>query len=292
VTKLIECVPNFSEGADSGIIEEIVFAVRSAKVRDLHSDPDHNRSVVTMWGEPRAIKQAAFELTERAMQLLDIRDHAGVHPYIGVVDVIPFIPLRDCSMAETADLARELGNELWEKLKLPVYFYGEAAILKERRDLPMVRKGGYGALKQEINTPARCPDVGHGLNPSAGAVAVGAREFLIAFNVNLKARERDLSQSIAKNIREKNGGLPGVRALGLELPSRGLTQVSVNIVDHQKTSLKKLFDEINKWAKEYEVEIEGSELVGLIPASACFEGMKDYLRLNRLTEEMIIEHYL
>jgi len=292
VTKLIECVPNFSAGTDSDLIEEIVSAIRSAKVRDLHSDPDHNRSVVTMWGEPQAIKQAAFELTERAMQLLDIRDHAGVHPFIGVVDVIPFIPLRDCSMAETVALARELGSDLWSKLKLPVYFYGEAALVKERRDLPMVRKGGYRALQQEINTPQRRPDVGTGLHASAGAVAVGAREFLIAFNVNLKSRELDLAQSIAKNIREKNGGLPGVRALGLELASRGLTQVSVNIVDHQKTSLKKLFDEINKWAKEYEVEIEGSELVGLIPASACFEGMKDYLRLPRLTSDMIIDQQL
>ncbi|MBU0629301.1 MAG: glutamate formimidoyltransferase [Candidatus Margulisbacteria bacterium] len=292
MTKLIECVPNFSEGVDSGIIEEIVSAIRSAKVRDLHSDPDHNRSVVTMWGEPQVIKQAAFELTEKAIQLLDIREHAGVHPYIGAVDVIPFIPLKDCSMAETVALARELGKELWEKLKLPVFFYGEAARVKERRDLPMVRKGGYRALKQEINTPRRCPDVGTGLHASAGAVAVGAREFLIAFNVNLKGRELDLAQSIAKNIREKNGGLPGVRALGLELPSRGLTQVSVNIVDHQKTSLKKLFDEINKWAKEYEVEIEGSELVGMIPASACFEGMKEYLHLPCLKEEMIIDRCL
>jgi glutamate formiminotransferase len=235
---------------------------------------------------------AIYNLTERAMQLLDVREHVGVHPFIGVVDVVPFIPLQNCTMAEARDLAHETGRELWNKLKLPVYFYGEAAEKPMRRDLPEVRKGGYAALKREIDQPQRAPDLGQGLHPTAGAVAVGARDFLIAYNVNLDTNDRSLAASIAKNIREKHGGLKGVRALGLELKSKGITQVSINIVDHQETSLKKVFDEVCKWAKEYQVEIIDSEIVGLIPASAAFEGMKDRLKLRNLSENIIIDNYL
>jgi glutamate formiminotransferase len=292
MSKLIESVINYSEGSDLAVVEDIVSAVKTAKVLDLHSDPDHNRSVVTILGEPGAVGQAAFDLTERAMQLLDVREHTGVHPFIGVVDVIPFVPLVDCSMKEAVDLSWELGKKLWDHLKLPVYFYGEAAKIPERKDLSYVRKGGYAVLKKEINEPHRKPDVGQGLHVTAGAVAVGARNYLIAFNVNLNTPDRDIAKSIAKNIREKDGGLPGVRALGVELKSRSITQVTVNIIDHQETSLKKVFDEVRKWAKEYQVEIIESEIVGLVPASAAFPGMREYLKLAGLTENKILDNYL
>ena len=292
MTKIIECVPNFSEGEDPSLIEDIISAIKTVKVINVHSDPDHNRSVVTFLGEPQAVKQADFDLTERAMQLLDIREHQGAHPFMGVMDVIPFIPVAGCSMRDAVNLAHSLGDELWEKLKLPVFFYGEAAKIPERKDLSYVRKGGYAILKKEIKEPHRKPDVGHGLHVTAGAVAVGARNYLIAFNVNLNTPDRDLAKSIAKNIREKDGGLPGVRALGVELPSRGITQVTINIIDHQETSLKKVFDQVKKWAKEYQVEIIESEIVGLIPASAAFEGMKDYLKLQSLSESIIVDNYL
>lgn len=288
---LVECVPNFAEGRDNTLIKEIVEAVKTAKVLDVHSDPDHNRSVVTMIGSSEEVRQAAFDLTERAIELLDVTKHQGEHPFIGVVDVIPFIPLKDISQKELVGLANELGKELWEKLKLPVYFYGEAAKRPERKELPNVRRGGYHLLKEEIDRPERKPDVGHGLHPTAGAVAVGVRDFLIAFNVNLETNDLDIARSIAKNIREKSGGLPGVRALGVALPSRGLTQVSVNVIDHQKTSLKKLFDEISKWAAEYEVQIENSEVVGLLPQSAAFPDMAKYLKLVSFSEKMILESY-
>lgn len=290
--KLIECVLNFSEGSDSALIDEIVDVIKTAKVLDLHSDPDHNRSVVTFIGAPKEVKQGAFYLTERAMQLLDVREHAGVHPFIGVVDVIPFIPLRDADMREAVDLARELGDELWKKLNLPVYFYGDAARVKERKDLSFVRRGGYAALKNEIDQPHRRPDTGKGLHFSAGATAVGARNFLIAFNINLKTNDLDITKSIANNIREKSGGLPGVRALGVEIRSQGNTQVTINIVDHQKTSLAKVFDEVKKWADEYEVKILESEIVGLIPAAAAFSGMKEHLKLKNWSEKIIIDNYL
>lgn len=279
MSKLIACVPNFSEGTELELVEEIVAAIKTALVVDLHTDPDHNRSVVTMIGELEQVKQAAFDLTERAMQILDVNSHSGAHPFIGVVDVIPFIPVKGCQMKDATDLAHKLGEELWKKLSLPVFFYGFAAKVKERKDLPYVRKGGYAALKREIGEPQRQPDVGRGLHLTAGAVAVGARNYLIAFNINLRSNDPDIALSIARNIRESSGGLPGVRAIGINLDSRGITQVSINIVDHEKTSLKKVYGEVEKWAKEYQVEIEGSELVGLIPKSAVFPEMKEYLRL-------------
>jgi glutamate formiminotransferase len=290
--KILECVPNFSEGKDTALVDDIVSAVKTAKVLDVHSDPDHNRSVVTMAGEPQAVRQAAFDLTQRAMQLLDVRGHEGAHPYIGVVDVIPFIPLKDISIEETVKIAREFGEDLFAKLALPVYFYGEAAKIPEHRELPYVRRGGYFALQKEIGEPHRRPDVGHGLHVTAGAAAVGVRDFLIAFNVNLDTTDLDIAKSIAKNIREKNGGLPGIRALGVELKSRGVTQVTINVTDHKMTSLKRVFDEVSRWAKEYNVDILESELVGMVPKEAVFSSMKDCLKLTHFSEKQVLENRL
>jgi glutamate formiminotransferase len=290
MSKIIECVPNFSEGIDLAVVEAVVSAIKTAKVVDLHSDPDHNRSVVTIVGKPEDVKQAAFDLTQRAMQLLDVNKHVGVHPFIGVVDVIPFIPLVDCSIEETCDLSRYLAEDLWHKLKLPVYLYGMAAVKDEHRELPYVRRGGYLALKEEMNDPHRKPDIGHGLHVTAGAVAVGVRDFLIAYNVNLATQDIDIARSIARNIREKSGGLPGIRALGVELKSRRITQVTINVTNHRMTSLAQLFDEVKKWAKEYQVEIIESEIVGLVPKEAVFDGMKDYLKLPGFAEHQILEN--
>ncbi|MFH1826440.1 MAG: glutamate formimidoyltransferase [bacterium] len=255
--QVVECVPNFSEGSDLAVVDDIVAAIKSAKVLNVHSDPDHNRSVVTILGEPEAVAKAAFELTERAMQLLDVREHKGEHPFIGVVDVVPFVPIKNITVNETVRLAWDFGRDVSAKLALPVFFYGKAAKIPERRELPNVRRGGY--------PPKGKPDVGKGLHPTAGAVAVGVRDFLIAYNVNLNTRDLSIAKSIANNIREKNGGLPGVRALGIDLKSRGLTQVSMNICDHRTTSLEKVLAEVQKWAKEYQVKIIETEVVGMLP---------------------------
>ncbi|MBU1027393.1 MAG: glutamate formimidoyltransferase [Candidatus Margulisbacteria bacterium] len=280
MTKIIECVPNFSEGSDLALVDDIVSAIKTAKILDVHSDADHNRSVVTILGEPAAVSQAAFDLTQRAMQLLDIREHKGEHPFIGVVDVVPFVPVAGCSMLGVCKLAHDFGKKLSEELALPVYFYGEAAKKKNRKELPDVRRGGYASLEQEIDKPERKPDLGSNLHPTAGAVAVGVRDFLIAYNINLNTRDLDIAKSIAKNIREKSGGLKGVRALGIDLMSKGITQVSINLTDHRMTSLKKVFDEVIKWAKEYKVDLVNSEIVGMLPKDAVFSGMNDYLKLN------------
>lgn len=292
MSKIVECVPNFSEGKDLSLVDDIVSAVKTAKVINVHSDPDHNRSVVTILGDPHSVRQAAFDLTERAMQLLDVNEHEGEHPFIGVVDVIPFVPIVGCDESEIIRLSHDLGNDLWKKLKLPVYFYGAAAKIEERAELPYVRRGGYSILKQEIDDPHRRPDVGHGLHITAGAVAAGVRDYLIAFNVNLDTQDVDVARSIAKNIREKGGGLPGIRALGVNLPSKGVTQVTLNIVDYKKTSLKKVFDEIQRWANEYQVRIIESEIVGLVPKAAVFDGINDYLKLPAFHDELILENHL
>jgi len=208
------------------------------------------------------------------------------------MDVIPFVPLAGSTMKEAVEAAHTLGKMLWQELKLPVYYYGEAAKIPERRELPYVRKGGYEALKREINEKYRRPDEGQGLHITAGAAAVGARDFLIAFNVNLRTNDLDTARSIAKNIREKDGGLKGVRALGLELKSRNLTQVSINLINHKETSLKSVFDQVKRWAKEYQTEIAESELVGLIPKEATWDTIKKDLKLINFTQKCIIENNL
>ncbi len=266
--KIVECVINFSEGRDLAVVDSIVAAVKSTKVLNVHSDPDHNRTVVTFMGEPKKATQAAFELTERAMQLLDIKEHQGEHPFIGVVDVIPFVPIKNITVEETVKLARDFGKNLTKTLALPVYFYGEI----NKKELPSVRKGNFDK----------------GKHVTAGAVAVGVRDFLIAFNVNLNTSDIDIARSIAKNIREKSGGLAGIRALGIQLKSRNITQVSINITNHKMTSMKKVFDQVKMWAKEYKVEIIESELVGMIPKEAYFEGMTEYLKLPGFSEGLIL----
>lgn len=285
---ILECVPNISEGRDEEIINQIISAMKGVDVKNLHMDPDHNRSVITIFGEPLALEEAVFQMTLRAVQLLDINSHAGVHPFIGVVDVIPFIPYKDATMRDAGLSAHNLGKRLWSELKLPVYFYGEAAKVDARKDLPYVRKGGYRSLKSEIDLPERNPDVGHGLHVTAGATAVGARNFLIAFNVNIKTDDLSIATSIARNIREKHGGLKGVRALGLPLESRGITQVSVNLVDHKETTLRQVFGQVKAWAKEYQVEVLESEIVGMIPPDAYFEGMQDVLKINNFSMGLLI----
>ncbi|MFH1541532.1 MAG: glutamate formimidoyltransferase [bacterium] len=276
MTKLIECVPNFSEGRDLSLVDDIVGAIKACKVLNVHSDPDHNRSVVTFIGEPDSVSQAAFELTERAMQLLDIREHKGEHPRIGVVDVVPFVPVKNISVQETVELAHAFAHAAATKLALPVYLYGEAAKRKEHKELPTVRQQKFE------------PDFGKGKHPTAGTIAVGVRDFLIAFNINLATRDLDLARSIARNIRENQGGLPGVRALGIDLVSRGITQVSINLCDHRTTSLKTVFDSVKRWADEYQVEIIESELVGMLPKEAYSPGLEKELNIRNFSERQIL----
>lgn len=281
--EMLECVPNFSEGRDREKIDQIVSSIKSCRILNIHSDPDHNRTVVTFAGEGKETIEGAYNITKKALELIDINRHSGVHPFIGAVDVIPFIPLKNSSMSEAVLAAHALGKMLWEKLSLPVYYYGEAALNETRKELPNVRRGG----------PPLEPDQGQGLHPTGGAVAIGARDVLLAFNVNLKSEDLGLAREIAKNVREKNSGLAGVRALGLFLESQKCIQISTNITKCPSScgtfsALSQAFERIAALAEASGLKVINSEIVGMIPERLIFPGMEEQLLLKNFSEKMIL----
>jgi len=273
--KLIECVPNFSEGTNKDTIEAIASEIKSVKdikLLDYSSDPDHNRSVYTFTGSPESIAEAAFISAKKAVELINIFEHKGVHPKIGAVDVIPFIPLANATIDDCVQIAQKLGKRIELELNVPVYLYGEAAIIEGHRNLADIRRGGLANFKGK-------------LHPTAGAVAVGARDFLIAFNVNLDSDNLEIAKSIAKKIRL----LPCVKAIGVELASKGMIQVSMNLVNYRETGMKKAFDAVTNEAKKLEVKIKNSEIIGLIPKAAVFDDMKNYLKLDGFSDKKVLD---
>lgn len=292
---IIECVPNFSVGHDSTVIHKIMDSIKASSVDviDQSYDEDHNRLVVTFIGTPENVLNASYDSIDTASKSIDINKQIGVHPFIGVVDVVPFIPLRGAKMNECKDMARELGKMVAEKLGIPVYLYGEAARNEKFKHLYNIRHGGLDHLRSAISTKDFRPDFGEPkVHPTAGAVAIGARDFLIAFNVNLDTEDLQVAKDIAKRIREKDGGLPGIRALGVPLHSKGIVQVTINITHYKKTSLKNLMDRIKKECEAKKVAILHSELIGLVPKDAAFAGMKEYLMLDDFDDGKVIETYL
>jgi len=280
----IECVPNFSDGRDPAVgaaIRAALARVPGVKLLGWHSDPDHNRSVATFAGEPPAVVEAAFAAIACAAELIDLTRHDGVHPRLGATDVCPFVPLAPRAMGVCVRTAHALGERVGRELGLPVYFYGEAARKSERRALPAVRRGGFEVLRAEIERdPARRPDAGPArLHPRAGAIAIGARGFLVAFNVNLESRDLALARAIARAIREADGGLPGIRALGFELARAGCVQVSVNLCAPERTGLVAVFTAIERLAREHGVRVRASELVGLAPRFALDERIARAVKL-------------
>ncbi|MSR61414.1 MAG: glutamate formimidoyltransferase [Planctomycetes bacterium] len=270
---MIECVPNFSDGRDPAVgaaLRAAITAVAGVKLLGWHSDPDHNRAVATFAGEPLATVEAARAAILCATERIDLRRHAGVHPRLGATDVCPFVPLVEGDLPACVRAAHELGERVGREFALPVYFYGAAALVPERVALPEVRRGGFEGLREALERdPARRPDAGPArLHPSAGAIAIGAREFLVAFNVNLASRDLALAKAIARAVREKDGGLPGVRALGLALEQQGCVQVSVNLCAPRRTGLRAVFALVERLAREAGVAVRSSELVGLAPRFA------------------------
>lgn len=271
--RLIECVPNFSEGRDRQKVEALVAAMSEtagAWVLDLHSDPDHNRSVVTLAGAPEAIVESALRGVGKAAQLIDLRRHTGEHPRIGAIDVLPFVPIEGLNMKECVRLARSVGEEIWARHKIPVYFYEEAAMRPKRKKLESLRSGEFEYLRDEaLRNPHRTPDIGGpALHPSAGAVAVGARKFLIAYNINLSTPDVSVAKEIARVIRASNGGLPHVKAIGVALKHRNLAQVSTNLTDFEQTSIRRVFEAVRAEAGRNGTSIHSSEIVGLVPRKA------------------------
>lgn len=292
---MIECVPNFSEGRDLGkidVIEREIASVSGTFVLDRTSDTDHNRSVITFAGERHAVLESAIRATAAALQLIDLRVQTGVHPRLGALDVLPFIPLEGSTLAECVDLAHEAGERIWWELGVPVYFYEAAAKLAGRQRLEDVRRGEFEGLREAaLVDSAKRPDVGGpGLHPSAGAVIAGARKFLIAFNINLATNDLSVAKSIARKVRASGGGFPAVKALGLSLESRGQVQVSMNLTDFEQTGLFRVFEAVRGLAQERNVAIAGSELIGLMPRRALEQAAAEFLNLGEFDSGRVVEN--
>jgi glutamate formiminotransferase len=296
--RLIECVPNFSEGRDRQRIEMLAAAmtvVKGAWVLDLHSDADHNRSVVTLAGEPEAVAEAALRGVAEAAELIDLRHHSGEHPRVGAIDVLPFVPIEGVTMEDCVALARHAGAEIWARHQIPLYFYEEAALRPERKHLESVRRGEFEYLRDEVLRNAdRAPDVGGpALHPTAGAVAVGARKFLIAFNINLDTPDLSVAKKIARRIRASNGGLAHVKAIGVELRERRLAQVSTNLTDFEQTPIRRVFEAVRLEAAREGCAIHSSEIVGLVPRKALDLNEAAHLQLeNFVPANKILEDRL
>lgn len=293
---LVECVPNFSEGRDSGVVEAIaasIAAVDGVHLAGMEMDGDHNRSVITFMGSPEDVARGAFEACRTARDLIDLRRHRGVHPRIGATDVIPFIPLSNCTKDDCVSLARECGIEIGGSLGIPVYFYGHAALHARRGALSDIRRGGFERLAGEMGIDRDlAPDAGPGMvHVSAGATAVGVRDVLVAYNVNLDTDDVRVARGIAQKVREKNGGLPGVRALGLLLPGRHLAQVSMNLTDYRQTSMARAFETVARLAEAEGVEVLESELVGLAPRAAMGGALPGDLRMNAMDPDRYLESH-
>ena len=294
--KILECVPNFSEGRNESKVEQIVEEVRrtsGAKLLDYFSDPDHNRTAVTFLGEPAAVREAALKASLRALELIDMRAHQGGHPRIGAVDVVPFVPIRGMEMSEAAQIAREMGRELGEAGQVPIYFYGEAATDPKRKKLAHIRKGEYESLKEKLATPGWGPDAGSStFNSKSGATVVGARLPLIAFNVNLRPPKLDPARMIARKIRESSGGIPSVQAMGLELKEKGMVQVSMNLTDYRRASIPTVVDAIRREAAGKGLEIAECEIVGLVPLEALVDVVRESLKMPEFDLKQMIETHL
>lgn len=293
--KLIECVPNFSEGRRKKVITEIFNAakkVKGVKVFELEWDVSHNRSLFTIVGSPDNVFQSVFNSIKKAVELIDMEGHIGEHPRIGACDVVPFVPVSGITMKECVVLAKRLGRKVSKELKIPVYLYEEAAMRSDRVNLADVRRGEYEGLKNEIlSNPDKKPDYGPSLfHPTAGAVVIGARKYLIAYNVNLVTKDVAVAKKIAGKVREKDGGLPGVKALGFKVGN--YAQVSMNLVDFEKTNFDEVYFTIEKEAKRLGVKIANSEIYGMIPLEALARAVRSTYKASRFKSDQILEKRL
>jgi glutamate formiminotransferase / formiminotetrahydrofolate cyclodeaminase len=293
--RLVECVPNFSEGRDPVKIESIMAVMREVPgvlLLDCESDADHNRSVITLAGEPEAVGEAALRGVGKAAELIDLTRHTGAHPRLGATDVVPFIPIAGVAIEDCVALAKRVGREIWNRYQIPVYFYEAAAQRDDRRNLENIRKGQFEGLREELpQNTERSPDIGDPrLHPTAGATVVGARKFLIAYNINLNTPDLETAKRIAKNIRYSNGGLRYVKAMGVELKARHLAQVSINLTDFEQTPIHRVFEMVKREAERYGVAIVGSEVVGLIPRRAIELTADFYLQLENFSPAQVLEN--
>src|ERR1700693_3781635 len=297
MTRLIECVPNFSEGRDPAKVEAIVAAMSSVPgvyVLDREMDADHNRCVVTLAGDPDAVAEAALLGVGKAAQLIDLTVHQGAHPRVGATDVVPFIPIEGVTLDDCVALARRVGNEIWKRYRIPVFFYEAAATRPDRVNLENVRRGQFEGLREEMKkNHDRQPDVGEPkLHPTAGVTVVGARKFLVAYNVNLNTSDVAIANKIAKAIRYSSGGFRYVKSMGVELKARNLTQVSINLTDFEQTPMHRVYEAVKREAARYGAVPVGSEIVGLIPKKAIEMAADYFLQLENFSPHQVFENRL
>ena len=289
---IIECVPNISEGRDRSVVDAIAGAAvgTGCKLIDVSSDADHNRTVITLVGDEEGLEQGVLRLVDEAVSRIDLKRHSGAHPRMGAVDVIPFIPVAGATMEDCVTLSRRVGESISEKFEVPVFLYEESASRADRRNLAKIRKGEFEGLAEKLTDPAWAPDFGPSLpHPSAGAVAVGAREFLIAFNINLATDDLSVAKKIATAVRHSSGGLRYVKALGLSLEERGIVQVSMNLTNFRKTPVLRVFDMVRREAERLGVLVLESEIIGKIPRQALVEAAISSLQVRSFDPSMILE---
>src|ERR1700723_1226559 len=295
--RLIECVPNFSEGRDAAKVDAIVSAMSAVPgvyVLDKEMDADHNRCVVTLAGEPDPVAEAALRGVGKALELIDLTEHTGAHPRVGAADVIPFIPISGVTIDDCVALARRVGKEIWTRYRIPVFFYEAAATRPDRVNLENVRKGQFEGLRDELKrNHDRQPDIGEPkLHPTAGVAVVGARKFLIAYNVNLNTSDISIANKIAKAIRFSSGGLRHVKSMGVELKARNLAQVSINLTDFEQTPMHRVYEMVKREAERYGAAPVGSEIVGLIPKKAIEMAADFFLQLENFSPAQVFENKL
>lgn len=293
MNRIMECVPNFSEGRDLQKIDQIVAPFRAragVKLLDYSNDEDHNRLVVTVVGEPEPLREAVIEAIGVAVELIDLNHHQGQHPRMGAVDVVPFIPIKGVTMEEAIALSREVGEEVARRYQLPVFLYEKSATAPHRENLAAIRKGEFEGMAEKIHQPEWHPDYGPAeRHPTAGTVAIGARMPLVAYNINLSTPSLEIAHDIAKKIRFIGGGLRYCKAMGVELKDRGITQVSINMTDYTRTALYRAFELVRIEARRYGVSIVGSEIIGLVPMEALIDTASYYLGLENFSLRQVLE---
>ena len=294
--KLIQSVPNFSEGRDMKTVEKIVDCFRAkpgVKLLDYSTDPDHNRCVVTVVGEPQPLGQAMVEAIGRAVELIDMNRHEGQHPRIGCVDVIPFIPVRNCTIRDCDKLANDVAREAAQRFGQPFYLYDQSATAPHRRELSNIRKGQFEGLAEKMKDPMWVPDYGpHTIHPTGGATAIGARMPTVYFNINLDTPNVEIAREISKRVRNISGGLHYVKAMGILSEDRNLAQVTMNLTDYTRSSLYSVFEMVKMEARRYGVRVVGSEVVGILPMQALLDCAEYYLQIEDFSIEQVLEFHL
>lgn len=294
MNRIIQCVPNFSEGRNAVVVEKIIEAFRGqdrVKLLDYQLDKDHNRSVVTVVGEPDALEKAVISAVGIAVDRIDMRMHQGQHPRMGAVDVVPFIPVKNVTMKEAVAFSRQVAEQIASRFELPVFLYEASAAQPRRQNLASVRRGQFEGMADKLKDPDWKPDFGPAqIHPSAGVTAVGARMPLVAYNVNLDTADLDIADDIAKKVRHISGGLRYCKALGIELKDRGIVQVSINMTDYTRTALYRVFELIRIEARRYGVNVVGSEIVGLVPMGALIDSAAYYLGLEDFSINQVLEY--